>query len=526
MGSRNLGHRSAAASGPQVLRGLREAMNDSSQRSLESASRSRATREPVISRETPSGRWALPSIWLAACAAAVFASACKAPDQRIAPFADAWGNAAFAEAESKIDGLVAEEAGVEPKLVTESRGLDESIDPAQGDTFLFLQEKSMTRLAAGDTDASIDLLRRSRDVLEARYQDSDVAGWLAAGLTDDTFLEYRGADYEHVVTPALLAILALLEGGQDSYAYALQVGEVQERIQGSTFGDDVDGQGNGYNPRKTYQRVALGAYVEGLVREREGYSGEAQKAYERAREWGGAVPVVVEACERTTNGVYAPSGHGVVHVFRFAGRGPRLVQSSSPVTDSALFLANIGALVIGENVGLLGQMNVPIPAVFSSDFGLPELEVRTGGAVVATSSTVLDVTSVAAFQVEANMPWILARAVIRRGAKAVAAKVAQDAVEKSNDSGLGLLAGILTNLALTVGEKADTRNWTALPARFQVARFTLLEGAHELDLGGGMLANVRVASGKDSYVVVVQPDLSKPGAIVTDVYSRPVPNAP
>jgi len=467
-----------------------------------------------------------PRNWLATCAAAILAAACQAPDQRIAPFADAWGRAEFSAAEAHIDELVAEESGVEPQVVTDSRGLDETIDPARGDTFLFLQEKSMTRLVSGDTDASIDLLRRSRDVLEARYDDSDVAGWLSAGLTDDTFLEYRGADYEHVVTPALLAIFALLEGGQDSYAYALQVGEVQERILGSTFGDDVDGQGNGYNPRKTYQRVALGAYVEGLVREREGYSGEALKAYERAREWGGEVPIVVEACERTANGVYAPAGHGVVHVFRFAGRGPRLVQSSSPVTDSALFLANIGALVIGENVGLLGQMNVPVPAVFSSDSGIPELEVRSSGAVVATSSTVLDVTAVAAFQVEANMPWILARAAIRRGVKAVAAKATQDAVEKSNDSGIGLLAGVLTNLALTIGEKADTRNWTALPARFQIARLTLPEGAHELDLGGGMRATVRVASGKDSYVVVVQPDLSKPGAIVTDVYSRPVPATP
>lgn len=469
---------------------------------------------------------ASPRTWLAACAATMLVAACRSPDQRIAPFAEAWGKADFPAAESQIDKLVAEEAGVEPKVVKDSRGLDETIDPAKGDTFLFLQEKSMTRLAAGDTDASIDLLRRSRDVLEARYDDKDIAGWLSAGLTDDTFLEYRGADYEHVVTPALLAIFALLEGGQDSYAYALQVGEVQERILGSSFGDDVDGQGNGYNPRKTYQRVALGAYVEGLVREREGYSGEAQKAYERAREWGGAIPVVAEACERTTNGAYAPAGEGVVHVFRLAGRGPRLVQSTSPITDSALFLASIGAIVIGENVGLLGQMNVPVPAVFSSDFGIPELEVRSGGAVVATSSTVLDVTAVAAFQVEANMPWILARAAIRRGVKAVAAKATQDAVEKSNDGGIGLLAGVLTNLALTVGEKADTRNWTALPARFQVARFTLPEGAHELDLGGGMRAEVRVASGKDSYVVVVQPDLSKPGAIVTDVYSRPVPSTP
>ncbi len=460
-------------------------------------------------------------ILIATIALALVASACTSPDQRIAPFADAWGRGDFAQAEKEIDVLIADEAGVEKQLVTESRALDESIDPAKGDTFLFLQEKSMTRLAAGDTDGSIDLLRRARDVLADRYTDSDISGWLAAGLTDDTFLDYRGADYEHVLTPAFLALSDLLEGGQDAYAYALQVGEVQESILGSTFGEDVDGKGNGYNPRQSYQRVAVGAYIEGLVREREGYASEAFKAYERAREWSGSAPVAVEASERTANGVYAPPGHGVVHVFRFAGRGPRLVQGTSPITDSALFLANIGSIVIGENVGVLGQWNVPVPVVRIDDPWVPELEIRSEGELVATTSTLIDVGGVAVQQVEANMPWILARAAIRRGAKAVAAKATQDAVDHNNDSGLGLFAGILTNLALTAGENADTRNWTSLPARLQVARFTLPEGTHELEMTGGMRAVVRVVSGKDSYVVVVQPDIRQPGSVLTDVYSRP-----
>lgn len=465
---------------------------------------------------------------LAAAALVVAAAGCKAPDERIAPFAEAWGAADFGRAEAEIDKLVAEEAGVDPALVASSRGLDDTIEPERGDTFLFLLEKSMTRLASNDLDAAIDLMRRSRDALEARYTDSDVKGWLLSGVKDDTALEYRGADYEHVLTPAMLALVDLLEGGQDAFAYALQVGEVQEKILGSTFGDDVDGEGNGYNPRKLYQRLSIGAYVEGLVREREGYSDEAFKAYERARDWGAAVPVVVEACERTTNGVYSEAHHGVVHVFRFAGRGPRLVQGTSELTESALFLANISTLVIGENIGTLGQMSIPVPVVFCPDVNAPELEIRVGGELLGATSTLLDVGAVAAQQVEANMPWILARAAIRRTLKAAAAKATQDAADKTNsDEGVGLLLGMLTNLALTVGENADTRNWTSLPAQFQAARIELVEGTHDLDLGPGMHASVRVAAGKDSYVVIVQPDLSKPGVVLTDVYSNaPAPATP
>jgi hypothetical protein len=367
-------------------------------------------------------------------------------------------------------------------------------------------------------------------VLIARYNDADVAGWIAGGIADDTFLEYRGADYEHVLAPALLAIVDLLEGGQDCYAYALQVGEAQERILSSTFGDDVDGAGNGYNPRKQYQRVAIGAYVEGLVREREGFAGEASKAYERAREWGGAAPVVVAACERTGGGAYAAPHHGVVHVVRFAGRGPRLVQGTSPLTDHALMLANISAIFAGDNIGAIGQAAVPVPVVLVSDPHVPELDVRAGGQQLGSTSTLLDVAAVAAQQIEANMPWILARAAVRRTAKAVAAKAAQDAVEQSNqDSGAGLLAGLLTNLVLTVGENADTRNWTALPARIQVGRFELPEGTHELQLGDTMVTDVKVATGKDTVVLVIQPDLARAGAVCVDVFSRvltPVPATP
>lgn len=463
---------------------------------------------------------------------AALAVGCQSPDERVAAFANHWAAGNFPEAEKEVDELIADESGADKELVTSSRGLDPEIDPAEGDTFLFLEEKAMTRLAAGDLDACIDLLREARDVLAARNESDDFKGWLEAGIVDDTSLEYRGADYERVLVPALLSIAALLEGGQDVYAYALQVGEVQERILGSSYGENVDGQGGGYNPRKQYQRVPLGAYIEGLVREREGYASEALKAYRRAREWGGDVPVVVEACQRTGGQAYAQPGAGVVHVFRLAGAGPRLVQGRSLITDQALALANLGSILLGEgSVGTFGQAEVPVPVVLGPILPPPELEVRAGAQLLASSSTVLDVDAVARQQLDANMPWILARAAIRRGVKAVAAHATQEAVEASQGSSSdadfwGFLAGFFTNLFLTAGENADTRQWTALPSQFQFARFELPAGTTELDLGTGMTVPVRVAAGKDSYVLVLQPNLSRAGAVIVDVYSRVIVEPP
>jgi hypothetical protein len=167
------------------------------------------------------------------------------------------------------------------------------------------------------------------------------------------------------------------------------------------------------------------------------------------------------------------------------------MQGTSELTDAALFLANMSTIFIGDNVGLLGQTAIPVPVVSCPDAFAPELEIRANGEVLGQTSTLLDVGAVAAQQIEANMPWILARAAIRRTAKAVAAKAAQDTADHSNnDPGVGMLLGILTNLALTAGEKADTRNWTSLPARFQVARLEMPEGTHDFDLGAGMHAMV------------------------------------
>jgi hypothetical protein len=472
-----------------------------------------------------------PVIRGAAMALLLAAAACTSPDKRIKPFADDWGAARFPSAEQHIDALIADESDTDEKLVTESHGLDAEIKPSRGDTFLFMQEKAMTRLAAGDLDSCIDLLRRSRDELDKRNESKDLAGWLKAGLVDDTSLEYRGADYERVLVPALLAVVDLLDGAQDAFAYSIQVSEVQERILGSNFGENVDGKGSGYNPVKQYTRVAVGAYIEGLVRERDGYASEALKAYRRALEWGGETPLVKEAAERTDGKAYAQPGAGVVHVFRFAGRGPRLVQGTSMITNQALALANISSFIVGKSIGTLGQAPVPVPVVFGKNQPLPELEIRRDGALLATSSTLLDVDVVARQQLAANLPWILARAAIRRGVKAVAATAAQDAVKKNNnnDEGLGALAGILTNLILTGGENADTRNWTSLPSDFQAARFELPAGDSLLDLGGGMSAHVRVAAGKESYVLVLQPDLALPGVVIVDLYSRvpePPPAAP
>ncbi len=167
-------------------------------------------------------------------------SGCTTPSKRTEAFRHAWGSAQFTLAEAEIDKLISEENGMESADVGRALGGDVAID--SGDTCLFLREKAMVRLAQDDPETAIELLRSARDELDERLV-KDAGSYfkmIAAAATEDTALDYAGADYEHIVIRVMLAISDLLIGGGDAYPYAEQVGEKQEEIIGSEFGA-IDG---------------------------------------------------------------------------------------------------------------------------------------------------------------------------------------------------------------------------------------------------------------------------------------------
>ena len=362
------------------------------------------------------------------------------------------------------------------------------------------------------------LLRVARDALDARNDGTTVAD-VGSLLVDDVVRPFRGADYEVILTRVMLAIFDLLIEAKDAYSYALQIGEKQEEIFGKPLGSAFE---EAPDPREQYQRVSIGAYMEGLIHESNFANSSAEKAYTRAREWAdGGVPILDECITRVTEGDFAPQGSGVMHVFYLAGRGPRLVQSRSEVTDAALQIAKIIALVAGKGQVILGQAPVPVPGLMIDDGRVSPLYITLPDGSQATTQVLLDTNQVAKQQIDANMPWIIARAVARRAIKAVASKQVENVVGKSRGATTGLIVGLLTNLFLTAGERADTRQWVALPSQIQVARVTVPEGEHALDFGQGMVARLRVFAGRESYVVVVRPNLAIPGTVLVDEFSLP-----
>ncbi|MCI0651734.1 MAG: hypothetical protein L0Z55_07610 [Planctomycetes bacterium] len=486
---------------------------------------------PCSGRRARSGA-SRPCFWLAAALFSLAASAagCASHDQRIRLFREHYGAGRIAEAEAEIDNLLRSESGVPVEEIRATRGLSEEIDPDKGDTSLYLLEKAMVRLARGDGDAAVRILRACRDAIDERRKLS--AGDFVSLVGDDTMRPFRAADYEQIMVRVMLAISDLVLEGKDSFPYALQIGEKQEEILGEPYAPDLGDVGQArpdYNPRQHYRRLAIGAYLEGIIQEAAYATTTASKAYARAREWSADSPLAAAAAERAANGRFAPEGHGVIHVFYLAGRGPALVQSTSPVTDAALAIAQWWAIIAGHGEAVITQSAVPVPGVLAADTAIAPLYIREPDGSDATTELLLDTNAVAIEQLDANMPWIIARAAVRRAVKAVAAEAVRKQVAKERGRDTGFLAGLITSAALTWWEDADTRNWTALPAQIQAARITRPIGDQEIDLGQGMRARVRVRQGRESYLVVLRPNLAAPGILIVDEYSRiedPSPESP
>ncbi len=320
----------------------------------------------------------------AALAAAALGAGCASHASKIAGFREAWGAGNFDGAEQAIDQFIASEAGVALETVEKSKGADDSIKASSGNTFLLLLEKAMTRLAHGDSGSCVRVLLKARDEMDRHYQTS-YADYFKSALTDDESMAYAGADYEHIMVRVLLAVTDLLTGTGDAYAYSLQVGEKQEEIIGTSFGDEK----NKYQPRKQYQRVAMGSYVQGLINEGNLYASEAALAYEKGLSFEGAkapaagaepvppeqiaaiqsanqssVGVLRTALDRSRGGKYAPDGYGVVHVFYLGGRGPHLEATTQNPTSQAVAMAAVGITFTSGSAAQLGQAPVKVPMAF------------------------------------------------------------------------------------------------------------------------------------------------------------------
>lgn len=389
-----------------------------------------------------------------------------------------------------------------------------------GATELLLADQAMVALLQGEPHRAENMLRRVRDGWE--HLDQAALGENVARLvTDDRARAYSGEDYEKVMIRCFLALSNLMQDGSDVVPYCLQAVNKQEQI----VRDGVRGATS--NPKLAYPRVAISAYLHGVVQE-SGHRNfdDVGRAYAAVVAWNPQFAAGRADLLRATTGQHSAVGNGVVYVIAMTDPGPQKRETIAPVTSDTLALASVLLHAVGNsNVPGLSAP-VKIPEVVVSPNIVNGIEVTIDGHPVGVTETVTDIGALAQQQAAATMPYTLARAVVRRVAKKSIVYAAKDHMGVSPVVGLAMDAG---SLAWEATESADIRCWNLLPGRLQVLRFELPHGRHTLLLqpllvGGFGIAeqcDVMVEDGRNSYVLACFPGAKISGKILLSENARP-----
>ncbi len=367
-------------------------------------------------------------------------------------------------------------------------------------------DQAIAHLAAGEPQAAERLLREARDQFD-QMPAVDALAEAQSMLSDDTKRPYRAAGYEQVMLRAMLAMCSLAADGADAESYAMQAQVRQTELARQA---DERGMPSG----DVFQPVALAPYLRGVLRESTHHDyDDAERAYQLVAQWQPAFTPVGSDIQRAAGGSHSQPGHGVLYVFACVGRGPVREERIAETTSDALRIASLAVDSASGQAAIPRVSNVPIAEILIPPSPAYGLGVLVDGRPLAATATLTDVGQLAVLQADAERPWTIARAVMRRVAKETTIKATSDALSMD-----GQIAGIFAFAAGSIwesSERADLRCWGLLPREIQVARIELPVGSHSLDLevlgqtarpvGPQRSLTVDIHDGENTYLVAFAP---------------------
>ena len=379
---------------------------------------------------------------------------------------------------------------------------------------------AIVELASGDVTGAETRLRQLRDRFDATPKVSPLHE-AASIVTDDLSRPFRPAGYEEVMVRSMLSVCSMVGDKTDAESYSLQATEKQTELARMATQRGVANAGTAYQP------IAFAPYLRGILREATHHDyDDATRAYQLVSSVRPQFTPAQADIARASGGTHSAPGHGVLYVIACVGRGPILRETTAETTTFALTIAS--SILNAESnqqtddetepqvdgLALPNIAAVKVPKVFIPYTDVAAVGVRINGSLHGATQTLTDVGELATRQVEAEMPWTIARAVVRRVTK-------ETAIASVGDSlGLEGTAGSLFHFAAASAwsgvENADTRCWGLLPREIQVLRTELPAGQHQLQLqpmnfNGETLApghstSIRVVDGRNQYLTVIAPD--------------------
>lgn len=370
-------------------------------------------------------------------------------------------------------------------------------------------------------ESSRDLQAAEREIelLDLRV---DSVGALGKYLYSDSSRKYRAPPSERLALNAVNLLNYLARGDLDGAAVEARRFQTQREFLAS---NGVEAPGP----------ASLGAYLAGIVFEKQGEGDRALRYYEEALAGaGGNLASLREPVARLAKGhlyrgprleaLLAETGPvsprnakmGEILVVTAVGRVPRRVPERIPIGAAVGYVGTIvtGDLSVLER-GVFKVLVYPALQPVGSRFSRVDVQVDGEAAPV---ELVTDLGAAVAAEYEKNKPMIMAAGVTRMLARAAIAEGARAAGNQASSGGganqagdiLGAVAALATEAALVAADRPDTRSWTLLPGRILATRIPVRAGLHTVDVGFGddgaaRQIQVEVRPGGLATVVVTEP---------------------
>ena len=392
------------------------------------------------------------------------------------------------------------------------------LEKPRNDSDVLKLNQSVVELFSARPRQAERLLRQVRDQCDL-LESSSAAEAALSIATDDGRRAWAGEDYEKVLIRVFLALSSLMTDGSDAEAYALQIQDLQERIERR--------ESNRAQPPRVvpqFKRVAVGPWLRAaLLEESHANYDDIARSRIRVVDWEAGFRDGQADLQRARAGRHSQPGSGVVYIIALVGRGPWKVETEEVPTQAALLIAD--RILSESSRQTLPPTIAPVRVakVVTSDVGPSRIRVLIDGNIAGTTATITDVGRLALAHYEAIYPRIIARAVVRRVLKKGAVYAARQRADAHRNPLVDLTL-TAAGVAWEATENADTRCWGLLPDRIQVLRLEMPAGHHQLDLqpvqptgryGPREQTLIDVADGRNTYVLASFPEDRLAGRVLT-----------
>jgi hypothetical protein len=351
----------------------------------------------------------------------------------------------------------------------------ERVEFADRDRALKLMNRAMLSRLGGDyaaSNADFEAAKRLTDELSALSLREE----MLAGTLTEVARAYAGRPFERLMLRAFKALNHIDQGDVDgARVEALQIDLLLRELAAK-------------RPEAQIPGAAFARYLSGIVFELGGERSDAFIAYRKAADNYLAVP---------GGGLPRPLAADLWRLGWALGRAGELPAAAGDAPwpeamgeDSAelLVLVSAGqAPALREQAAILPEpvsgrlMRIALPSLAPRPLPLYGLRVAVGNGATE-AAPVIDFDAVARADLDERLPAMTARLLTRQVVKSQLVRQAgKSAMNRADEPAEVLGAGLLVlgaELTALLSERADTRNWLALPGAFLLARLPVPAGAH------------------------------------------------